>query len=618
MARRKATEFGGNVGSAESAMVSADISQSHETPIWDAVDNPNLKALPNHLKQFIVDQQYDKYTPVDHAVWRYVMRQNYAFLKDYAHEAYVSGLKKTGIGIDKIPSIHEMNEILSKIGWACVTVDGFIPPAAFMEYQAYKVLVIAADMRQLHHIEYTPAPDIIHEAAGHAPIIADPEYAEYLKRFGEIGSKAMSSKKDYELYEAIRHLSIIKELPDADPAEVARAEKEVEERQKNLGKPSEMAQLSRMHWWTVEYGLVGDVKAPRIYGAGLLSSIGESANCLTDAVDKIDYDVKAADYAFDITTQQPHLFVTKDFSHLLAVLDEFAATMAFRVGGLSGLKKAIECANVCTAVYSSGLQVSGVIAEVRADENKNPAYIRIAGPASLAFENKQLEGHGKDFHADGFGSPVGKLRGVAKPIEDMTDRDLNSHDIAVGERCNLDFASGVKVDGILQTIIRKNKKIVILTFEQCKVTLGNDTLFDPTWGIYDMAVGEKITSVFCGAADKDAYNQVSLVPKERTVKSEFDATTRALHDLYAQVRHYRDAGATDKSIVSIWKHLQRSHPNDWLAPLEILEILSSRDIFPEITVEIRVHLERMAVALPHLKKLINQGINLVDNPVMPV
>ena len=106
-----------------------------------------------------------------------------------------------------------MNDILGKIGWGAVAVDGFIPPAAFMEFQAYKVLVIACDMRQIHHIEYTPAPDIVHEAAGHAPIIVDREYSNYLQRFGEVGARAMQTRKDFELYEAIRHLSILKELP---------------------------------------------------------------------------------------------------------------------------------------------------------------------------------------------------------------------------------------------------------------------------------------------------------------------------------------------------------------------------------------------------------------------
>jgi phenylalanine-4-hydroxylase len=82
-----------------------------------------------------------------------------------------------------------------------------------MEFQAYNVLVIASDIRQLEHIEYTPAPDIIHEGAGRA-IIANPEYAEYLRRFGEIGCKAISSDTDYQMYEAIRLLSIVKEAED--------------------------------------------------------------------------------------------------------------------------------------------------------------------------------------------------------------------------------------------------------------------------------------------------------------------------------------------------------------------------------------------------------------------
>jgi phenylalanine-4-hydroxylase len=91
------------------------------------------------------------------------------------------------------------------VGLLCA-VDGFIK--CFYGIQAYNVLVIASDIRQLEHIEYTPAPDIIHEGAGHI-IIANPEYAEYLRRF-EIGCKAISSSKDYEMYEAIRLLSIVK------------------------------------------------------------------------------------------------------------------------------------------------------------------------------------------------------------------------------------------------------------------------------------------------------------------------------------------------------------------------------------------------------------------------
>ena len=202
-----------------------------------------------------------------------------------------------------------------------------------MEFQAYKVLVIAADIRQIEHIEYTPAPDILHEAAGHAPIIADPTYAEYLRLFGEIGSKAISSAQDFELYEAIRHLSIIKEDPNTEKKEIVQAEKDIEQIQSNMGQPSEMAQIRNLHWWTVEYGLIGDLNQPKIYGAGLLSSIGESESCLKEKVKKIPYSIVAAQQAFDITEPQPQLYVTPSYAHLTQVLEEFANTLALRREG---------------------------------------------------------------------------------------------------------------------------------------------------------------------------------------------------------------------------------------------------------------------------------------------
>src|ERR1700720_1542132 len=344
--------------------------------------NRAVRSLPKHLLQFAVDQRYEEYTPVDHAVWRFIMRQNIFFLKEYAHKVYFQGLLDTGISFERIPRIEEMNQILGTIDWGAVAVDGFIPPAAFMEFQAYKALVIACDMRQIHHIEYTPAPDIVHEAAGHAPIIVDREYSNYLQRFGEVGAKAMSSKKDFELYQAIRHLSILKEQPNSDPKEIEEATKLVEHRQKNLGEPSEMALLSRLHWWTVEYGLIGTLDNPKISGAGLLSSIGESVSCLEPHVRKIPYSIDAADTPFDITTKQPQLFVCRDFKHLANVLEEFASKMAYQVGGIEGINKAIECKNTATCEYSSGLQVSGIFTEVVTDEEKSPIYLRATGPSA--------------------------------------------------------------------------------------------------------------------------------------------------------------------------------------------------------------------------------------------
>jgi phenylalanine-4-hydroxylase len=571
-----------------------------------------VARLPRHLKQFVVDQRYDRYTAIDHAVWRYIMRQNVSFLRDHAHEAYVEGLRRTGISLEAIPRIEDMNAILARIGWGAVTVDGFIPPAAFMEFQAHKVLVIAADMRQLEHIEYTPAPDIVHEAAGHAPIIADEVYAEYLRRIGEVGSKAISSRRDWELYEAIRRLSILKEAPDSDPSEVAHAEREVEERQANLGQPSEMARLSRLHWWTVEYGLIGDLDDPKIYGAGLLSSIGESANCLTDAVKKLPYTVAAADVAFDITTQQPQLFVTPDFGHLLEVLEEFADTMAFRLGGGEGLERARESGAVATAEYASGLQVSGVISAVTHDGDGRPVYLRTSGPTALAVAGRQLSGHGKDRHGDGFGAPVGRLALEPTPLERMDDSELRRLGVAAGERCTLRFEGGVVVAGRVERVRREGAALVLVTFSDCSVQRDDEVLFQPSWGEYDMAVGEAVASVFAGAADKDAYEQIALVPRDRTVKVELTPEMRELATFYAAIRRVRETGADWDEVPAVWEQLEKGYRRDWLLPLEILELLNAHRRLPELAGEVRAALENHAEDVPEHRKLIRDGLALLD------
>jgi phenylalanine-4-hydroxylase len=562
-----------------------------------SLNNAAVAATPKHLLQFAVDQLYDDYTPVDHAVWRFIMRQNVFFLREYAHKVYFQGLLDTGISFDRIPRIEEMNDILGKIGWGAVAVDGFIPPAAFMEFQAYKVLVIACDMRQIHHIEYTPAPDIVHEAAGHAPIIVDREYSRYLQRFGEVGAKAMSSKRDFELYQAIRHLSILKEQPNSDPKEVEEATKLVEHRQKNLGEPSEMALLSRLHWWTVEYGLIGNLENPKIYGAGLLSSIGESVSCLEPGVKKIPYSIDAMNQPFDITTKQPQLFVCRDFEHLKNVLEEFASKMAYQVGGLEGINKAIECKNTATCEYSSGLQVSGVFTEVLTDKNKQPIYLRTTGKTALAFKDKELPGHGVDYHKDGFGSPIGNWKKT---------------DLKEGKKAKLEFASGVTVEGKIDKLLEREGKPLLITFSDCTAKYGDRVLFEPSWGTYDMAVGDRISSVFNGAADKDAYNQVALVPKERTIKVPSDAKRKKLESLYAQVRQIRESKKGYERLGEIWETQQAEHPVDWLLSMEIFEILDTTNQQAELKAKIEKFLNDKKAQTKDLTTLIGWGFRLVE------
>jgi phenylalanine-4-hydroxylase len=579
-------------------------------------NNPQVANLPKHLRQFIVEQQYEHYTPIDQAVWRYVMRQNYSFLKKIAYYPYIKGLSRAGLSIEYIPKLQTMNDHLGKIGWGAVTVDGFIPPAAFMEYQSYRVLVIAADIRQINHIEYTPAPDIIHESAGHAPIIADKDYNSYLSYFGSIGAKAMFSSKDFELYEAIRKLSILKEAAETSSTEINQAERDLKRISQNMGEPSEMALLGRLHWWTVEYGLIGNLENPKIYGAGLLSSIGESASCMQNNIQKLWYNKYTVNYPYDITKPQPQLFVTETFQNLIDVLEDFANTMAFRRGGSEGLIKAIECKNPATAVYSSGLQVTGIFTDLGLDSTDGLTFLKTTGPSALAINGKQLEGHGKRYHKDGFSSPVGKLKGNDTPMEELGEEDLVKLNLIVGEHTELLFESGILLKGRLKTILKHEGKNVLITFEECTVKEDNgNILFQPEWGLYDMAIGESITSVFNGAADKDAYEEITLISKQATHHHNYDEQTLSLHRIYAQVRDIREERQSTEELPDLFNRLQKNYRKDWLGAMEILEILEHKNIFPTLKKEIRNYLELKAANEKDQEKLINDGLKVMLNPV---
>lgn len=572
--------------------------------------NPLLDRLPEHLKQFIKPQDYSDYTAINQATWRYVMRKNVNYLSTVAHHSYLEGLKKTGIEINSIPSMYGMNRILSEIGWAAVAVDGFIPPNAFMEFQAYNVLVIASDIRQLEHIEYTPAPDIIHEGAGHAPIIANPEYAEYLRRFGEIGCKAISSHKDYEMYEAIRLLSILKEAEDTKQSAIEKAGKAVEDLQNNMGELSEMAQIRNLHWWTVEYGLIGTVENPKIYGAGLLSSIGESAWCMTDNVKKIPYDISAANQNFDITKLQPQLYVTPDFSHLSLILEEFANKMALRTGGLSGIKKLIHSNAIGTIELSTGIQISGVFTNVIEEDGK-PVYIQTTGKTALSNREKELVGHGTIHHKEGFGSPIGKLKGINLAIEDMSPRDLRAYDIYEAENVLLEFEGDITVKGEIITGSRNlHGEIILISLKNCTVTHGETILFHPEWGNYDMAVGKKVVSAFSGPADVNSFDLVSHVPSSKTIKAKHTTERSDLENLYLTIRTIREKNECVDSIEAVFQKLLENHPNDWLLSIEIAELLKEKKK-SELLEQVVNYLERLKEKRPEVAHLIDGGLGLI-------
>lgn len=547
-------------------------------------------SLPGYLKKYVVEQNYERYTPVEHATWRYIMRRARDFFSRHGVPAYTEGFAKTGLKIDRIPRIDEIDSHLQEFGWGAIGVSGFIPPAAFLDFQTRSIMPIAMDMRTLDHVAYTPAPDIVHEAAGHIPVLFDPAYRHYLQQYANMANKAIISAEDVRLYEAIRWLSDIKENPDATKAQIDAASEMLKQAYDGISHVSEMAKVGRMAWWTAEYGLVGDLRQPLIYGAGLLSSVGESEHCLSDKVEKIRLTLDCVETGYDITEPQPQLFVAESLEALPGILKQLEDTLAFRVGGEAGLKQALVSKAVNTVILDSGASASGVLENYEESASDSQVdFIKFTGPVQLALRGVQLEGQGRDRHGHGFSSPVGNF--VFAPDKSpslLTDEELRRAGIVPGQRVDLKYNSGFVVEGHLKRIVRSDGKIVYMTFSDCTVSRGGKSYFEPAWGEFDLLVGSRIISVHGGPAERQTYGEYELgqVSSSPGRTSPFSLREQDMFTMYATTRGIRSrlkemkssSASLDResiqSLAEIARKVTHENPDEWLIGLEVLEIVS--------------------------------------------
>ena len=545
--------------------------------------------IPGHLRQYVVQQDYGSYDEIDQAVWRFTLMQTYQQLKDTAHPAYVKGLNQAGIYLDHIPRIEEMNDCLSAFGWGAVCVDGFIPPRAFQEFQALGVLTINAPIRRADNLSYTPSPDIIHEAAGHAPIIPDPVYGAFLRRFGKLGRLAFASVEDRAVYEAIRQLSAIKENTGSSAAEIDRAMLELWQANDAVTFTSEASFLSRFHWWTVEYGLVGTPEDYKIYGAGILSSVGESMMLHLPEVKKMRLRSRCVETDYDITEQQPQLFVTEDFAQLDEILDQVVVDFAFRVGGKLGLQRALASGEVGTVKFNSGLQVIGTLQETHAEHS----YLSFSGPCALAFEDKILPGHERDRHPQGYGTPLGRLDD-GSALSSLTEYDLGRFKYkGPGSPIRLHYRCGVRLEGRLDKVAtNRDGCLMLLTFSDCKVTLGDKLLFDPGWGEYDLGVGEMTPCVHAGAVDESYWPRTEFSQARCPKEKQYGARGQQLLRFYQQaIEAWKTEGAGALPVFErITATLVKEYPDHWLLAWNLLECLVSADRGVQLASKLKAHM----------------------------
>ncbi len=522
-----------------------------------------IAGLPPHLRRYVVAQDYAAYTPRDQAVWRHILRRLTRQLEGKAHESYLRGLAATGITVERIPSLDEMNEKLGAVGWKAVAVRGFIPPAVFTELQSLGVLAIAADIRTHEHIEYTPAPDIVHESAGHAPIIADPRYAQYLRRCGEVGFRAIASAEDQAVFEAIRQLSIVKEDPAATAGEIALAEERLAAAARSRRHVSESTRASRLYWWTAEYGLVGALDRPKLYGAGLLSSIGEAEHCLTAAVRKVPLSVACTEVEFDITQMQPQLFVARDFEQLFEVLGEFERTLAWGRGGDYGLAEALRARTVNHLALADGLEVTGRVVETvdgaaPAAPGLRAALARIEEPVLCSRRGRALGRPWPGQAIVAFGKGALAARGAFR----------------------LDLPTGLTLTGF---------RVSDVEVVDLRGTLGDRSLELPSWCL--LLVSESLPSVAGGPADPvawdrwfgemNAFGEGEGEARAREHKAE--ALPRRLGALYAEVRSLRESGRRERARLEELVRAAKAWPQEWLLHRELEEMLDLPPAGPEAT-----------------------------------
>lgn len=519
-----------------------------------------VAGLPPRLRKYVVDQNYDSYTARDHAVWRYCMRLNYNHLCDYAHPSYANGLRNSGIGIEKIPSIEDMNRSLAKMGWSAVCVRGFIPPKVFMELQAMGILAIAADIRTHAHTAYTPSPDIIHEAAGHAPIIDDPDYAAFLKEFGRTGMMAVSSNEDRGFYHAVRKLSMLKEDPTASESQIQEAEKALIDYAAGMGPASEAGKLTRMHWWTTEYGLFGDAEKPLIFGAGLLSSPGESVSCYDESVRKVPLTVDCVEVPYDITREQPQLFVTPDFNRLRAVLREFAAGMAFRRGGNAALETAVAAEEVTTCLLDTGLQLTGTVDFFTRDKNGDAEVVFFrSGPSMVALQDQCLE-------TIPTGTDLLIILGDSDQVRIQPDCGMDRQFTFESDR--------VTVQGSVQQTLEVEGEVLGYLLRDVTV---NDVFKEEVF----VGIANAVTAVYGLAADLDAWETaygepVDIFGYEKSRQTD-DPHQERLMALYTEIRRRRESSDFSdlcEFVAESFSLIHESYPEEWLPVLELVELLS--------------------------------------------
>jgi phenylalanine-4-hydroxylase len=300
------------------------------TSVAFSVDEIATTYVPQNLRRYLVDQNYASYEASAHDVWREVLARNELLIADcegWMHPAYLEGMRALALP-RRIPRTEELNERLEPTGWKVVSVDGYIPSEAYVALMSSCVFPVSRGIRRFEHIDFAPAPDLVHDVLGHLPMLFSREYRQFLRRLATVMTRAVSNGLDADYYEALRLVTTLRSDPSSAPRDVQAAETRLSEIYRALEEDaSELARLRRMYIWSVEFGLLGTPDAYSIHGSALLSSPTEFRAACQGAAPIVPYSLAVVDCENAVSDLLPQYFVAADFAHLRQVLDLFEKEM---------------------------------------------------------------------------------------------------------------------------------------------------------------------------------------------------------------------------------------------------------------------------------------------------
>lgn len=228
-------------------------------------------------------QDYSKYTPEDLKVWKTLFERQLENLPGKAHPEYLKCLDKLSevLNPKKLPNFNELNDkLLAENGWTITVVPGLIPVDQFFKLLSEKTFCSSTWVRSMKQLDYLEEPDMFHDIFGHVPLLMNSQYSSFVQKFGEMGVRYGHDKT-------------------------------VEK------------QLQRLYWFTIEFGLMAQKDRTQIYGAGILSSAGESKHIFEDDIEVLPYDVEKILHNDFITSEiQTRYYEIESFEQLFKSVGE--------------------------------------------------------------------------------------------------------------------------------------------------------------------------------------------------------------------------------------------------------------------------------------------------------